>query len=571
MQQSARPLSSRTALWGLLHSLWIGWTFTILFNWLAFAYIGIRVRRPQWTLLASIYASPLVVFAVFSAAPQRWIGDAALAVALASGIFSIVHAFWIRKEYLIHLDMLGYQVSSVSTTSRGKRWERLHSLWMLWTLLFGFTSWIAFMYIGVRVRRVKWVVWGMLYLALFLAFAISEPVFGRQSEITEAITSLFIVFWVASVVHAFSARPNYLVELESRSGEVLRPRGIVDSTPQTERGVQSKEAPKKQTERDAATSGRLLTAKKGTEQPRSTSSPRAANAPMTSKPEHDVVGVSGAYPLPLAYGWSLLEGLWDPRDRYREQLRHAENMLAFLGSISLALLDTRTYDKAGIDLSLLWRGGMSFGRWKTLVQLNSKAFRATDHPLESSIRKLKIGSEKNGFGADVARLISMRNDYHHGRGPFVEEDVAAASDEAQDRLERCMESLSFLAGYPIRLIQDFDVDRNGDRFSLKCLRLVGDGPGFPQEGIEVSRALPRGDLALDKGDGEWISLYPFLVASNCPRCRHRETYFIDGWDHRKGLAFMKSFERGHLEERSNVSEALTALVAEQNAEPTAVS
>ena len=40
------------------------------------------------------------------------------------------------------------------------------------------------------------------------------------------------------------------------------------------------------------------------------------------------------YPLPLAYSWSMLQSFWDPRDRYREQLRHAENMLAFLGSIS---------------------------------------------------------------------------------------------------------------------------------------------------------------------------------------------------------------------------------------------
>ena len=47
--------------------------------------------------------------------------------------------------------------------------------------------------------------------------------------------------------------------------------------------------------------------------------------------------VPDRYPLPLAFSWSLLASLWDPRDRYSEQLRHAENMLAFLGSISLTL------------------------------------------------------------------------------------------------------------------------------------------------------------------------------------------------------------------------------------------
>ncbi len=100
-----------------------------------------------------------------------------------------------------------------------------------------------------------------------------------------------------------------------------------------------------------------------------------------------------------------------------------------------------------------------------------------------------------------------------------------ASNEAQERLQRCMETLSFLAQYPIRLIQDFDVDRRSGEFLLKCLRLIGDGPGFPQEKVVFPRALPRGDLLLDLGHQNWVSLYPFVIASNCPRCLYRETYF----------------------------------------------
>ena len=270
--------------------------------------------------------------------------------------------------------------------------------------------------------------------------------------------------------------------------------------------------------------------------------------------------IADTYPLPLAYSWSLLRGLWDPRDRYREQLRHAENMLAFLGSVSLAMLEEEDYERAQIDVKVPWQGGISFGGWKLLVQRSAKVFRTyQNNPLATAINRLKIGTETKGFGADVAALISARNDFHHGRGPLMEEDIVAASDGAQERLQRCMDALSFFTRYPTRLVQDFDVDRRNDGFVLKCLRLEGDGPGFMQEKVSRLRALPRGDLVPDLGDGHWAQLYPFVVASNCPHCRYRETYFIDRWDDRKGTVLMKSFERGHTEEKKDISGILAGL------------
>jgi hypothetical protein len=186
-----------------------------------------------------------------------------------------------------------------------------------------------------------------------------------------------------------------------------------------------------------------------------------------------------------------------------------------------------------------------------------------DHPLAVDISRLKIGSEDKVFGADIAALIRARNDFHHGRGPVMEEDILEASNEAQERLERCMEALSFFTRYPIRLVQDFDVDRRNGTFVLKCLRLAGDGPGFRQEKVNFPKALPRGDMVLDLGDDNWAQLYPFVVASNCHHCRYRETYFIDRWDDRKGTAVMKSFERGHTEEMKDISSTLATLAQTQ--------
>lgn len=581
MQRSGSIALSRNRAWRLVHSLWIGWTFTLgFFSWLAFAYIGIRTGHHRWLLWAAVYAAPLTLFGVFSEVWSESWTNVALSTTILLGVVSIVHAFLVRKEYLLRLDLAGRETSNVSITSRGRRWEMLHSLWIGWTLFFGFTSWVAFLYIGVRAGRVRWVLWGLVYLAIFASFAISDGVVGQGNDVTQALIGLTIISWFFSVVHAFAVRPDYLVRLENREHASIEDRITIrrseaekeDSA--TELSNETDPESSREAEPEAAQPSSPEIGKSEdipaapsvappTAQP-SRAPVRPPEGPTPESIESHTHSVSDFYPLPVAYGWSLLESFWDPRDRYREQLRHAENMLAYLGSVSLALLDKEDYAKAQIDLKIPWQGGISFGAWKLIVTRCAKAFRSyKDHPLAYSIHKLKISTETKGFGADVAALIRARNDFHHGRGPLTEEEIAQASEEAQLRLQRCMEAVSFLADYPIRLVQDFDVDRRGGTFVLKCLRLMGDGPGFRQEKVEHPEALPRGDLFLNLGDRKWVPLYPFIVASNCPHCRYRETYFVDHWNDRKNIVLLKSFERGHTEEKRDISEALTALTAEQ--------
>lgn len=606
--------TSRGRTWEWGHSLWILWTFAFgFFSWLAFAYIGIRARHPRWTLWALFYAAPLIMFAVVASnISQRWV-DVTIGVTVALCPVSIVHAFLVRKEYLLRLDLIRRETSSVSITSRGRGWEWLHSLWMLWTLTLGIFSWVAFFYIAFRVRRFRWFLWGLAYLAAFLPAALSNA----QSQVGQYAVSLMIVAAIASVVHAFAIREDYLVRLERRMDEASGAVAGALHLPSAEGGPQtampppveepepgvpngsSSPTPAGATSEETATETPAETVPGTPESPRqpTEASPKApaepigetASGPTNEAPLEAPKGprprvragddgghgarpdppsmperVADTYPLPLAYSWSLLRGLWDPRDRYMEQLRHAENMLAFLGSVSLAMLDEEDYERAQIDVKLPWQGGISFGGWKVLAQRSAKVFRTyQDHPLATAIHKLKIGTETKGFGGDVAALISARNDFHHGRGPLMEEDFVDASNEAQERLERCMDALSFFTRYPIRLVQDFDVDRRNGDFVLKCLRLEGDGPGFMQEKVSRPRALPRGELVLDLGDGRWAELYPFVIASNCPHCRYRETYFIDRWDDRKGTVLMKSFERGHAEEKKEISGVLADLAEGQ--------
>jgi hypothetical protein len=138
VQRSAGISTSRGKKWEWRHSLWLLWTFTLgFFGWLAFAYIGIRGRHSRWILWAVFYATPLIFFATFAVnVSQVWV-NATLSFNALLSVVSIVHAFLVRKEYLLRLDLIKRESSYVSITSKGRGWEWLHSLWMLWTFTLG--------------------------------------------------------------------------------------------------------------------------------------------------------------------------------------------------------------------------------------------------------------------------------------------------------------------------------------------------------------------------------------------------------------------------------------------------
>lgn len=269
-----------------------------------------------------------------------------------------------------------------------------------------------------------------------------------------------------------------------------------------------------------------------------------ARIPVLLQPRDELERrISTSYPPPLARGYRSLMRAGDPRDLYREQLRFAENILAFLASVSLALLKNEDRTKAGIDLKRLWSGGISPGDWREIIQRCSKVFAGYRNvPLAENIQRLKISTEQKGFGLDVYELIKAKNDYKHDRGPTDLEDIANASDEAQVRLRRCMEALTFFTDFQVHQVEG--IDRGGDTFSVECLRFVGDRPDLPLEEI-VLRERPREKgLFLDLGAGNWLSLYPFILSKASSDGEVRETYFVDAWNTKKGVARMKGFDSG---------------------------
>lgn len=473
----------------------------------------------------------------------------------------------------------------MSVTSRGKRWELLHSLWIGWTFTLGFFNWIAFFYVGLRARRIRWAAWGLLYVVPFtlaMVYATTPAFEGWIGDVTVVLT---LVLGVAGIIHAFGIRKEYLLRLEALQNplRVTERNQKLKGRIATEYAIDGSKEPVVQGAASAgsfspeATDGSIrggatthetahLPASKpsptvvGRDTNWTTGTPAYADTAPLEGPSEDRLDyeVASSYPFMLAYGFRLLASKVDHRDRYRDQLRIAENMLAFLASVSLALLKKEDREASGIDLDSYWRSGISPGDWRDIVARCSKVFERYDEGSPASaIRRLNIGSDrkKGSFGAEVSMLISAKNDYKHDRGPTVEEEMIEKSQEVQASLQRCMRALYFFTRYPIRQVEDVNVDRRGDVL-LKCLRYTGDHPGLAQEEIIFDKPLRKRDLFLDLGNGQWVELYPFLSIRTCTHCKASETYLIDRWDQRKNVARLKSFERGHTEDSPEVSEAL---------------
>jgi Helix-hairpin-helix motif len=98
------PITDRGKSWELLNSLWIITAFVPLLNWTPFLYIGIRANQSKWIYIGLIYSIPFILSML--AGTFKQLANLGSLTALIALIFSIPHAFMLRKEYLIRQDIL---------------------------------------------------------------------------------------------------------------------------------------------------------------------------------------------------------------------------------------------------------------------------------------------------------------------------------------------------------------------------------------------------------------------------------------------------------------------------------
>jgi type I restriction enzyme M protein len=279
--------------------------------------------------------------------------------------------------------------------------------------------------------------------------------------------------------------------------------------------------------------------------------------------------VRNFYPFPLAFGFRTLGALREPVELYKEQLRVAENILAFLGSVGVALAAFARALPSSSDrdlplafLSDCWDKGISPGSWQEMGRRAGQALRSHREvaiaDAFSSLWFRGSGSRESDFGALTKQLAKLKNDFKHDRGPDTPLAYMEQTEEMDGNLRRCLLGMDFFISYPIRLVQHTETDWRTEQAIIDTLVYVGDHPGLKKEQKVLPSSPPRDKLYIEVTKEKWASLYPLISVQYCDSCKTRETYMIDRWDQDNGRLVLKSFERGHVHDDDRVAKRVAA-------------
>ncbi|MBX9721845.1 MAG: hypothetical protein K2X81_10660 [Candidatus Obscuribacterales bacterium] len=275
--------------------------------------------------------------------------------------------------------------------------------------------------------------------------------------------------------------------------------------------------------------------------------------------------IANSYPYPIAYPYRTLESLTNASEKYKEQLRLVENLLAFVAGLSLAI-SAQNDQKMLLDLKDCIVPGVSAGHWRELIRKCTVAWKASpakDIPLAKAIMGLRIEQVNKGFGKDIELLIRSRNDFAHHRGPTAESQIERESVKIAEMLKESMDLVGFLCEFPVKIVKAIDVLPSG-RIKMTCLKATGDHPALRQEELYLDRGFPKGQLIVNAGQNHWLSLHPFISQEICSQCGSMEIYLLDKWKYDKNQIQLRSFERGHIEQSTAASDALKSMMSAVN-------
>ncbi len=269
--------------------------------------------------------------------------------------------------------------------------------------------------------------------------------------------------------------------------------------------------------------------------------------------------VSQAFPFPLADSFRVVATPQEPRIDYPEKLRCAENFLAYLGSLGVALTQAASLSlKPGQDLKVnlveCWQGGVSAGHWIGIIRETTRALHRLSDPDRVPIPEFPSLWWKPGrklrqthIAETLEQLVKLRNDFHHNRGPRTPEGFEEAAEDIQHILLEVLRNSRFLTRYPLWYVTDCEAQRRSLLFRVTYKLCMGDHPRFAQHEAQHDRSLVRRCVYL-WSDGRLFDLTPWIVLRVCPTCGDEAMFFVDSVDKKKETITYKSFERGHTDQ-----------------------
>jgi len=253
------------------------------------------------------------------------------------------------------------------------------------------------------------------------------------------------------------------------------------------------------------------------------------------------------YPHVIAYGYRRLSSVMDDQELYREQLGLLETLLVFLGSLGIALAtallkssDLEAHQLGKQDLEKLWEGGVSAGQWVSVCRVTAALLRrpTTASAAAGAFAAMWTAKLERTFG----KLVQIRNDQAHGRGPHTRQQVRKTVEEFGALLRESIRASLFLPQHPIRLVHGLTVPWGETGAIHKTLIYKGDHPSLQREDIRYHTPLTQGHLYMELEPDSWLPLYPLLSVEEATNeiC----TFAIDRFDKRRRRVDLRRLGQG---------------------------
>lgn len=263
------------------------------------------------------------------------------------------------------------------------------------------------------------------------------------------------------------------------------------------------------------------------------------------------------YPHPIAYRWRMVEASHPDLQGCFNVLQCAEVTVCYLSLVAVAVArlsgeKIKWVGQMAKRLSKKARG-TNLGDWLAILRevRDSKQLRNSLTPFLYQVTQLL---DERTDGA-LQQLKDLRDDISHGRGPTGEPgQLYSLFEESKSDLQILLQETEFLSEYPLRYIEKTRRDSMKQLTFYDYRDLVGDHPFVPLElnSCDVPE-LEAGSLYLANRNNELSLLRPLLSRRQCLECGSWATFYLDTYDSKKDVCYLKSMERGHVIQDSKVS------------------
>ncbi len=214
--------------WRRQNSRWLLWAYIPFLGGFSLLHIGIRANVERWKRGGMLYiAAGSVCLLMIVTQGAAHIGTNYLdygMISIVLGLFCsallyvamLVHSLTLRQPYLEAIAPGWEEAHRMLPCLNDKGWRFRNSLWMFWSLL-PFCGGASFLQAGIRARRGRWTVIGLLILAADITMGfLSETMLQYRSSLSDDLDIrgyyyvIVTMLYIGAFIGCTIIRPRYL-------------------------------------------------------------------------------------------------------------------------------------------------------------------------------------------------------------------------------------------------------------------------------------------------------------------------------------------------------------------------